>query len=113
MSTTTKVLTDCALSECPSDHGNFVCIQTVDSWSAGLILHEMVSGKPLFEATSDNDLLAKIQKPIPVPSELSRKFKKLLTQLLEQDPQKRIDGVAFSDHQWLNPLQTMKGLYSV
>lgn len=82
-----------------------------DLWSVGVIMFEMLMGKPPFaEARDPRSLLGRINQSedlvIPLERELSPECCDLLRRLLRRDPAQRITWSAFFSHPWvaLEPL---------
>lgn len=81
---------------------NHYSIKT-DLWSIGVILYEMVTGKPPYKASSHLELLHKIDcEPIyiPVAILISDECRNLIYDLLQKNPDKRISWLDFFDHPW-------------
>jgi len=62
-----------------------------DIWSMGILLYEMCTLKPPFDANSLQYLALKIVngKYTPIPSHYSKEMKNLVTAMLSRDPAKR------------------------
>ncbi len=74
-----------------------------DLWSIGIILYEMVVGKPPYRARTHLELIHKIDtEPIYVPMGLfiSEDCRKLIFKLLQRNPDKRISWNEFFNHIW-------------
>ncbi len=65
-----------------------------DLWAVGVVLHELLSGRKLFEAADNPEMVVKVKTmPIPPPSrfnaEVSRELDEIVMTALERDPQRR------------------------
>jgi serine/threonine-protein kinase len=65
-----------------------------DLWAVGVVLHELLSGKKLFEAADHPEMVTKVRTmPIPRPSqfnaEVSRELDEIVMTALERDPHRR------------------------
>lgn len=68
--------------------------KTVDWWTLGVLLYEMLSGLPPFYSENTNEMYQKIlSDPLRFGDEISPDARSLLTGLLTRDPQQRL-GVA-------------------
>ncbi|EAS02374.2 Serine/Threonine kinase domain protein (macronuclear) [Tetrahymena thermophila SB210] len=65
--------------------------KTVDWWSFGALVYEMLTGSPPFYSNNKKQMLHNIiYKPIPIPKNLSDTAKSLLQQLLVVNPKNRL-----------------------
>lgn len=64
---------------------------TLDLWSLGVLLYEMVVGRPPFQSTDHAQLIAKILDPdLKYPAFVSPAVVNLVNLLLQKDPQERL-----------------------
>lgn len=78
-----------------------------DLWSIGIILYEMIIGKPPYKAKTHLELIHKIDtEPIYIPMAIliSDDCKTLIYNLLQKDPEKRISWEKFFKHSWFKYL---------
>ena len=64
--------------------------KTVDLWSLGCLMYEMLNGKPLFNFQTGKVDINEYKKKIVLPNNFSEEAKDLITKLLDLDPKKRI-----------------------
>lgn len=79
---------------------------TLDIWGAGVLLYEMVVGRPPFQSTNHGQLISKILKlelhfPATVATESFKRFKDLVRQLLRTDPSQRLELKDALRHPWV------------
>lgn len=75
-----------------------------DLWSLGVILYEIIIGKPPYKASTHLELINKIEKmPVYLPLSIliSDHCRDLIQRLLQKDPNKRIDWDDLFSHPWL------------
>jgi serine/threonine-protein kinase len=69
-----------------------------DIWAFGCVLHEMLTGRPVFAGKTMSDLLAAVLTTDPdwtmLPAETPEPIRKLLRRCLEQDRKRRLDSAA-------------------
>ena len=69
-----------------------------DLWSFGVVLHEMLTGTPLFEGATRSDSLAAVLRATPdwtgLPADTSATLRRLLRRCLEKDRKHRLDSAA-------------------
>jgi len=78
-----------------------------DLWSIGVILYEMVIGRPPYKAHNHLELIHKIDKePIyfPIAILVSHECRELINGLLQKDPNKRISWKTFFAHPWFSKI---------
>src|SRR5271156_5119200 len=64
-----------------------------DIWAFGVVLFEMLTGKPLFEGETISDTLAAVIKEEPDWTRGPAKVRRLLKKCLEKDPKKRLRDI--------------------
>jgi serine/threonine protein kinase len=69
-----------------------------DIWSVGVVLHELVTGRALFDASSITETCALIVSNEPIPLErndaaLPRSLRSIIARCLERDPDRRYQSV--------------------
>src|ERR1051326_4707474 len=69
-----------------------------DIWAFGVVLYEMLAGKPLFNGETISDVLAAVLKDEPnwsgLPPATPPSIRRLLTRTAERDPKKRLHAMA-------------------
>ncbi|VFQ91026.1 unnamed protein product [Cuscuta campestris] len=83
--------------------------KAADWWSVGILLFEMLTGKPPFIGNREKIQQKIIKEKIKLPSYLSSEAHSLLKGLLQKDPSKRMgSGAKGSDeikcHKWFRPI---------
>lgn len=72
--------------------------KTVDWWTLGVLLYEMLTGLPPFYDENTNEMYRKIlQDPLQFPTDIDRDAKSLLTRLLDRDPARRLGAGGASE----------------
>jgi Tol biopolymer transport system component/predicted Ser/Thr protein kinase len=64
-----------------------------DIWAFGVVLFEMLTGKPLFEGETVSDTLAAVLTKQPDWEQVPAKVRRLLKKCLEKDPKKRLRDI--------------------
>jgi Tol biopolymer transport system component len=64
-----------------------------DIWSFGVVLHEMLTGRKLFEGEDLTDTLAAVVRAEPDLATAPEKVRRLLRRCLEKDPKKRLRDI--------------------
>ncbi|KAK9390581.1 kinase-like domain-containing protein [Lipomyces mesembrius] len=86
--------------------------KTVDWWTLGVLLYEMLTGLPPFYDENTNEMYRKIlQDPLRFPDDMDKDAKSLLTGLLNRDPKQRLgaNGPAeIKDHKFFAEIDWKK-----
>ena len=69
-------------------------------WAFGVVLFEMVTGKPLFHGESTTEILASVIKEEPQWERAPAEVRRLLRRCLEKDPQKRLRHIGDAMALW-------------
>ncbi|KAG5356766.1 Serine/threonine-protein kinase YPK1 [Yarrowia sp. C11] len=65
--------------------------KTVDWWTLGVLLYEMLTGLPPFYSENTNEMYQRIlNDPLRFPDDMDREARSILTGLLNRDPKKRL-----------------------
>jgi hypothetical protein len=64
-----------------------------DIWAFGVVLFEMLTGKPLFEGETVSDTLAAVLKEEPDWTRVPAKVRRLLQACLQKDPKQRLQAI--------------------
>jgi serine/threonine protein kinase len=64
-----------------------------DIWAFGVVLFEMLTGKPLFEGETVSDTLAQVLTKEPDFNRVPFKVRRLLRSCLEKDPKRRLQAI--------------------
>jgi serine/threonine-protein kinase len=69
-----------------------------DNWAFGVMLWEMLAGKPLFAGETTSDVLASVLKqaidPREVPENVPSRVRRVLARCLQRDPRERLHAIA-------------------
>ncbi|KAG6611266.1 AUR protein kinase [Phytophthora cinnamomi] len=80
--------------------------ESVDIWAIGIIMYELLVGKPPFEAPGQNETIELITEgPLHVPPMVSLSAKDLITRILQKLPEKRLSLQEIKAHRWFTPLR--------
>lgn len=77
---------------------------SVDVWSIGILLYEMLFGKPPFEESSEFDTKERIKcvdLVFPIETSVSEEAKHLIRSLLRRNPSKRLPLAKVLSHPWI------------
>tara|TARA_B110000881_G_scaffold9974_1_gene7547 strand:- start:1549 stop:2619 length:1071 start_codon:yes stop_codon:yes gene_type:complete len=88
---------------------------TSDLWSIGIVLFEMITGKPPYQANNIEDLKHNIQCisqfDLIDNLEVSQSFKQLLYQLLDINQSSRMSWEEFFNHPWITGYDDTNNMY--
>ncbi|KEP64835.1 UNVERIFIED_CONTAM: aurora kinase [Hammondia hammondi] len=74
----------------------------VDIWGAGILLYEMLDGKPPFQSTRHLELIQQALKAeVAIPSHIAPDAGDLIVKLLRYDPEERMPLHALPQHPWV------------
>ena len=80
-----------------------------DIWAFGVVVYEMLTGKPLFHGATVSDILAAVLRDGPkwdaLPEETPPSVRRLLRRTLEKDPQLRLHSAADARLELLDTLE--------
>ena len=65
----------------------------VDIWAFGVVLYEMITGKPLFRGEDISEILAAVIKDEPSLDSVPLKVQRLIYSCLEKDPKRRLRDI--------------------
>src|SRR6202521_1920527 len=74
-----------------------------DIWAFGVVLYELLTGKPLFEGEDVGEILAKVIRDAPDLSSVPAQVRPLLKRCLEKDPKKRLRDIGDMELLLANP----------
>ena len=82
---------------------------SIDIWDLGVLLFELLCGKPPFAGTSQNELFANIKKQrINWPDDIPPIAKNLISKILKQNPKERLTLDAILSHSWFDKNPVIK-----
>src|SRR4051812_38803911 len=67
--------------------------QRADIWAFGVVLHELLSGRRLFQGEDVTETLASVVKETPDLSTVPPRVRRLLEACLQKDPKKRLQAI--------------------
>jgi serine/threonine protein kinase len=67
--------------------------QRADIWAFGVVLYEMLTGKPAFRGETTTDVLAAVVKEEPDLTRVPAKVRRLLQACLQKDPKQRLQAI--------------------
>ncbi|EGR32907.1 protein kinase domain protein [Ichthyophthirius multifiliis] len=76
---------------------------SIDIWSIGVITFEMLTGKPPFIYSNNEQMLQQIREAkINIPSYISKDAQNFISNILVKEPDERMNLYQLINHQWLN-----------
>ncbi|GAB9472381.1 hypothetical protein Gpo141_00009561 [Globisporangium polare] len=79
--------------------------ESVDIWAIGIIMYELLVGKPPFEAPGQNETIERITEGVLfVPPHVSLAAKDLISRILQKRPDHRLTMQEIKAHRWFAPL---------
>ena len=82
---------------------------SIDIWDLGVLLFELLCGKPPFAGTSQNELFTNIKKQrINWPDDIPPIAKNLISKILKQNPKERLTLDAILSHSWFDKNPVIK-----
>uniref|UniRef100_K3X6A6 Protein kinase domain-containing protein n=1 Tax=Globisporangium ultimum (strain ATCC 200006 / CBS 805.95 / DAOM BR144) TaxID=431595 RepID=K3X6A6_GLOUD len=79
--------------------------ESVDIWAIGIIMYELLVGKPPFEAPGQNETIERITEgQLFVPPHVSLAAKDLISRILQKLPEHRLTMQEIKAHRWFAPL---------
>jgi eukaryotic-like serine/threonine-protein kinase len=67
--------------------------QRADIWAFGVVLYEMLTGKPLFQGEDITETLAAVIKEEPELGQIAAQVRRLLKACLQKDPNRRLQAI--------------------
>jgi Tol biopolymer transport system component len=92
-STRAGVILGTAAYMSPEQARGKVVDKRADIWAFGVVLYEMLTGKPLFQGEDLTETLASVVKDEPRLDQVPAKVRRLLRKCLEKDPKRRLRDI--------------------